>query len=920
MEPIEDLPGSTPTGKPKDSYGSEILNAFQEHEQAAYLDSLEEALVRGSEEPPMPGLLPWDLNDSLLDEGQATEDCANFIKRENLRLSTSATSWYCNNLAPLPNRVAQLCYGAKIRACNNKNCLKARFNLDKTVPESQWTRFRDWAITLIACQSCSTHEQKLTKLHTHLVMAVFILHYLLISYREEGSESTRPAEDYLLGDNQEKQKVELFGVYEILYWMLSVQSHLGIPIFLDGKWSINFVPKIVVETATKVARERARYAGICQHRLTKLFDATERKEGDLPGFMLAVCKYPRLSHCKVAPGDPDFDPDLYHANCTPQICLPNKADTTRKAQLHKCCPSERASCENVQYRVDDLEESIKRKGVSAWSIYGRHLATVDDKFVAISHVWIDGTGIGNGPDPTNRKNMGLVNQCLDKFWRIIVERLGCTAFWWDTISLPTSPTVRRKEINEMHWKYSAATHIVVHDSYLLDFDWSDDGSPCIALVLSSWFTRGWTSLELHAAKSVKILYKGSDPMNPTIKDLDEDILAAGPTYATSAYWVASSIIRRLRRPVKTTSDMLSILVPRETCRREDRTTIAGLLAGLEPTDCPECLEISIPETRSKVMRHIDEHTSRRVLIKCRQLSRASLMHGKETMAKFGPWSWAPREIHDIPVDSERKDAALEGFTSGYMNDDLTVYEDGTIVGGMDCRPLKKEDAEWNIIPADLTNDVLTSKVRDALIDWETCVILREPLAGDRGALLATVVGYTKMRVESELNEVHVIECRYIGAIAMRKDKVHFDVDRDEYAYDGLAFRFGNDRGESGINAKQLIKNVKMLEGYFSFNLNGPGDREGGYKDEDDGVEANENSNFIDDNVGEERGKKGDMVEEIGKDEGADHDTDKDEVLLPSTEVDEYYDTEDEKEFWRVRTKRILRNAGRKRLVRREKNR
>src|SRR4051794_40024482 len=112
--------------------------------------------------------------------------------------------------------------------------------------------------------------------------------------------------------------------------------------------------------------------------------------------------------------------------------------------------------------------------------------------------------------------MGLVHCCLDAYFRRITARLNCTGFWWDTISLPTDDKVRKREIDTMHHKYRSATHTVVHDNYLVDFEWADDGTPCIALVLSSWFTRGWTALELHESKSVKVLYKGPDPQNPLI--------------------------------------------------------------------------------------------------------------------------------------------------------------------------------------------------------------------------------------------------------------------------------------------------------------------------------------------------------------------------------------------------------------------
>ncbi|KAF3932356.1 hypothetical protein ABW20_dc0108451 [Dactylellina cionopaga] len=479
----------------------ELLQTYERHRKTLF-DASKELLH--------PEFFPWDLADDLLEKPLAISStreldpkCENFSERENVWISILANA-YSSDDAPLLNRVAQLCRGAQIRHCQNSDCSKEREILDKFAPPCQWQRFREWAIALIACQACSTHNQRLTMLHTHLVAAVLGLHVTLLEYCESGISEKKPLSELLLGTTE--HRVELLGIYDVIYWIHIIQFHMGFSLTLLGKVGANFVPSKVSQSAAKSAREVATKMGICQYRLQKLMDVAERKEADLPAFMETVKKYPSLSHCKRGPGTPDFDSDLYHGNCTPDYCPPNKADTTLKEQVHKCHQTERSECRDVQYHVDDLEKSIQELGVSTWSIYDRRPAAPDEKFVALSHVWIDGTGIGNGPDPTKRENMGIVHDGLDKFWRDIVERLGCTAYWWDTISLPTSPAIRRREINGMHWKYAAATHVVIHDNYLLNFDWSEDGSPCVALVLGSWFTRGWTSLELHAAKSVKVLW------------------------------------------------------------------------------------------------------------------------------------------------------------------------------------------------------------------------------------------------------------------------------------------------------------------------------------------------------------------------------------------------------------------------------
>lgn len=70
----------------------------------------------------------------------------------------------------------------------------------------------------------------------------------------------------------------------------------------------------------------------------------------------------------------------------------------------------------------------------------------------------------------------------------------------------------------MHLNYSNAAATLVHDEYLMEYRWADDGGPCLALVLSPWFTRGWTALELIMLKTVLVLYKGEDEL-PIVKNL-----------------------------------------------------------------------------------------------------------------------------------------------------------------------------------------------------------------------------------------------------------------------------------------------------------------------------------------------------------------------------------------------------------------
>jgi hypothetical protein len=386
-----------------------------------------------------------------------------------------------------------------------------------------------------------------------------------------------------------------------------------------------------------------------------------------------------------------------------------------------------------------------------------------------------------------------VNSCLDDYFLRIVAELDCTAIWWDTISLPTTPGIRKVEIDTMHYKYRDATHTVVHDNYLVNFEWAKDGSPCVALVLSSWFTRGWTALELHESKSVKVLFKGPDPQHPIIKDLDTDILAADPRYATRAYWIASSIIRRLHHPVGNTRDLLTILRPRATCRLEDRTTISGLLANLEPPNCPQCDEIPNDYTFKRINEHIKRHTTRMVLTKLGKVGCTSLIHGLKPMNDSGPFCWTPEAVHDMPVNSGG-DLQVSIFGDGM----LSVDRDGRAVGSWMYRGLTHDDAASNVVPMNASNQLAATRIREALQNWQNCLILRESWQDKGPALLAATVG--KEYVDGST----ITDCRYVGAVIVHHDANPWFGGYDaRYAYGTV--RFGNEKGRPDVRARDVVQ-------------------------------------------------------------------------------------------------------------------
>jgi hypothetical protein len=236
--------------------------------------------------------------------------------------------------------------------------------------------------------------------------------------------------------------------------------------------------------------------------------------------------------------------------------------------------------------------------------------------------------------------------------------------------------------------------------------------PCVALVFSPWFTRGWTALELIMSKMVKVLFKGPNELEPVIKDLDEDVLAHDPSRCSRAHWIVSTIIRRLRQPIMNVADLMAVLKPRSTSWPRDRMIIAGLLAGLKFE------EYNIHE----------EEITKVVIDRVVRINPSSLLHGQATIAESGGWSWCPPSLYDMPTDT-----VGDLFEEGMVQDNTCVVDKhGVIARAWYFRPLEKEEATGGRIVANSPHMSVVLKIEDAPRRWRYCLLLREIKQGGQG--------------------------------------------------------------------------------------------------------------------------------------------------------------------------------------------
>lgn len=168
--------------------------------------------------------------------------------------------------------------------------------------------------------------------------------------------------------------------------------------------------------------------------------------------------------------------------------------------------------------------------------------------------------------------MEEVNECLYEYFKRIAQQFQCDGIWWDTLCIPKAKDAREKAIRKIQSNYENARITLVHDRFLRNWMW-DRETACFAILMSPWFSRGWTALELAKSRKVKVIFKG--PCGPVIKDLDEEILSkkgdSGPQEE------ASKIIRNLRIGVDSIDKLLTILRPRYTSWPKDNAIISALL-------------------------------------------------------------------------------------------------------------------------------------------------------------------------------------------------------------------------------------------------------------------------------------------------------------------------------------------------------
>ena len=477
---------------------------------------------------------------------------------------------------------------------------------------------------------------------------------------------------------------------------------------------------------------RAKVFKLCLRRIWAVAASLPDKERSLPGLIPPVDTFTVPSHS---------GPHHEHEQCTFGFCEHSRIDFTSVSQHHECDDTSGCGSRYV-FNLPALDQRVERGTSTAWKLVSGKpddvpsLLDPTQPYMAVSHVWADGTGAGNWP-------LGEVNRCLYDFFCGIARSFQCEGCWWDAVSIPRNVKARSKALTVMHNNYADARITLVHDLYLRKWDWVDAPTACFAIAMSPWYSRGWTALELAKSHKVKIMFNSRDAPGYVIKDLDIDILEQVPEI--SPHFPMAKAISRLRNATfDNLSDLLSTLVPRDTSRPRDVPIISGLLAGVDVSG-----GLSQQEVYQRILR------------KFGKVAQGHLFHNSATMAALG-FSWCPTNITDMPLATMEAAATL-----------LDLKENGDLEGTwnaypIDTIPFPPEDFIWHNAH-DITDVALRLALSKEHKDKHILLTTSDDHSLEKGALSghkALVV----QPMECEGGTDSVVYCRFVGPVYFHTGK------------------------------------------------------------------------------------------------------------------------------------------------------
>ncbi|KAL8646053.1 MAG: hypothetical protein Q9226_007036 [Calogaya cf. arnoldii] len=192
-----------------------------------------------------------------------------------------------------------------------------------------------------------------------------------------------------------------------------------------------------------------------------------------------------------------------HSDCSKERCLMMLTNPATYKLSHR---SGCEACPLLSANLTDIERILRNDSIPLIELEKDTGITVHDlshisEFVAISHVWAEGSGNVDG---------NALQSCLLEDISELVEKLpgdnrNQKYFWMDTLCVPVRPReLQTLALNKMRVPYERAKHVLVLDSHLRSLDSKKlSTTELFAQVsCSSWMRRLWTLQEGRLAENV----------------------------------------------------------------------------------------------------------------------------------------------------------------------------------------------------------------------------------------------------------------------------------------------------------------------------------------------------------------------------------------------------------------------------------
>ncbi|RDW65815.1 ankyrin repeat domain-containing protein [Aspergillus mulundensis] len=403
-----------------------------------------------------------------------------------------------------------------------------------------------------------------------------------------------------------------------------------------------------------------------------------------------------------------------HGLCTVDFCEHSQRDFTGVSQRHECGRNdgEEDSCRRLEglFWEGALAKAAIAGRSTVWALNGKALLE--------GHTWRFHTS-------------GLTGRAPGRGPRRIAKDFHCEGLWWDTICIPREKAARAQAIRRIQKNYQDARITLVHDCFLRNWEWRDgcEEAACFAILMSPWFSRAWTALELAKSRRVKIIFRGQqvEGGRPLIvKDLDEEILARDAERASGPHGEVTRIIRAFRNGVTTVDDLLIALGHRYTSWPKDRAIVSGLLVGVDVVPIPPKHDVWQQDIYEAILKKIGK------------VAHAHLFHNKATMPKA---CWCPTSLFSMPEAGAKAS--------------LRITEELDLIG------------TWTLVPADYlpkdrfvwgpVHPLIKKTMEICLLNPEKCLLLAEPgrIVVERALLVKAMV---------KRHSPAILCYKYIGAV------------------------------------------------------------------------------------------------------------------------------------------------------------